>query len=500
MKFRELLEGSFTSVEGSNAISIFHVTRQICGNDNEDDSIKDMAETQLKLIVPDQPEKASCLDVEQPTLFSEVYLTEAFARLKTQTTQRHRSSKASIESLPRTLNARVGLGPDNRRQRVRSPRTQASRAQASRSNSTSASQGIGLPLLRDHNIDQFGKAEQEESGRSVSQHTVSTVGKGNRIPEQNLNAGVGQKIDKFEKLAILPEASLDAETSKSTEEVTDVTESASIPVKQIFKPRKLDISRSEPLWHRPSSIAKIPIELYHDELELITEDKKDSLTDSSMKNPGERKSRLSLPSTLASAPGKSAEGQEFDVTALPLRSGSVLTFIQPERTAWQRSVYIQGPIELRNPNGLGRKGSIASIYTFQDAVEQGLDRNSSFSRRSSDEESIDDIIGFFESLGIEPEFHESDLSSLRYRKLSMELVPESVEIPDLEEHTCSNMFSGQEVASHQHLGGIEKKNRAADDAAASPASPGPGGPKRFPSLSKKRPYKRTKFDRLTSII
>lgn len=55
--------------------------------------------------------------------------------------------------------------------------------------------------------------------------------------------------------------------------------------------------------------------------------------------------------------------------SITLRSGSVLTMISPEETAWDRPVYQRGPICLDKQSALSHKNSIATLEPFLDAVE-----------------------------------------------------------------------------------------------------------------------------------
>ncbi|KAJ9648531.1 hypothetical protein H2199_001386 [Coniosporium tulheliwenetii] len=85
-------------------------------------------------------------------------------------------------------------------------------------------------------------------------------------------------------------------------------------------------------------------------------------------------------------------------TAIKLRSGSVLTVITPEQNAWQRSLYMHGPVRLQKPAVLLKKNSIASLDAFQDALESHEEETS---RRPSDDTSLDDLVDFMDSFGFE---------------------------------------------------------------------------------------------------
>ncbi|KAJ9669037.1 hypothetical protein H2201_000863 [Coniosporium apollinis] len=85
-------------------------------------------------------------------------------------------------------------------------------------------------------------------------------------------------------------------------------------------------------------------------------------------------------------------------TAIKLRSGSVLTVITPEQNAWQRSLYMHGPVRLQKPAVLLKKNSIASLDAFQDALESHEEETS---RRPLDDTSLDDLVDFMDSFGFE---------------------------------------------------------------------------------------------------
>lgn len=85
-------------------------------------------------------------------------------------------------------------------------------------------------------------------------------------------------------------------------------------------------------------------------------------------------------------------------TAIKLRSGSVLTVVTLEQNAWQRSIYMHGPVRLQKPAVLLKKNSIASLDAFQDALETHQEETS---RRTSDDTAVDDLIDFMDSFGFE---------------------------------------------------------------------------------------------------
>lgn len=126
-------------------------------------------------------------------------------------------------------------------------------------------------------------------------------------------------------------------------------------------------------------------------------------------------------SSALSSLGASASGRYGSATSLRLRSGSVVTVISPETDAWERTVYLNGPIRLDYLDVKQRKDSIASMDAFVDAIED-MDTASSASagagagavagggkgggqrparRTSSDDQTIDEIVEFFEGFGFD---------------------------------------------------------------------------------------------------
>ncbi|KAF2238030.1 hypothetical protein EV356DRAFT_529525 [Viridothelium virens] len=324
-----------------------------------------------------------------------------------------------------------------------------------------------------------------------------------RVSVLNANASVTQRIVKFEELASQTESAIE----KSTEDVPDVVEPAFVFAKEIFRPKIIDSKKAKQVPQRPMSVLKTPTKMYHS-LESMIEKENDSLVTSKATGTNELVSALSPTSTLVSTSENFESDKNPDITALPLRSGSVLTVVHPEQTAWQRVVYFQGPIKLLNQNVLARKGSIASMYAFQDVVEQEGDQRSSFSRKSIDDEMIDDIVDFFESLDIRPEFHEWDMSSIECRmsetEASWETVCQgaaSVEMAVIAEVVPTVVESvsvsrRKEPPPRLHLD-VAERTRSASKSAGQGT---PGTLKRFNSSSKKRPYKMSTLGRLTSII
>jgi len=88
-------------------------------------------------------------------------------------------------------------------------------------------------------------------------------------------------------------------------------------------------------------------------------------------------------------------------TQIHLRGGSVVTVTPPELTAWQRSIYIHGPIRLPKPVILPRKNSVASMEPFQEAIDRVYQDALFVPRRRSDDAVVDDVCEFFDDFGFD---------------------------------------------------------------------------------------------------
>ncbi|KAJ9623685.1 hypothetical protein H2203_005947 [Taxawa tesnikishii (nom. ined.)] len=82
-----------------------------------------------------------------------------------------------------------------------------------------------------------------------------------------------------------------------------------------------------------------------------------------------------------------------------LSTGAVVTVKPPELTAWQLSIYLQGPVRLPKPAVVPRNGSIASLEPFQEAVERVYQDALIIPRRKSDDAVVDDVCEWFEEFG-----------------------------------------------------------------------------------------------------
>jgi hypothetical protein len=99
-------------------------------------------------------------------------------------------------------------------------------------------------------------------------------------------------------------------------------------------------------------------------------------------------------------------------TQIHLRGGSVMTVTPPEMTAWQRSLYLQGPIRLPKPVILPRKDSVASMEPFQEAIDLVYQNALYISRRRSDDAIVDDVCEFFDDFGFGDVVFEGDLLAI----------------------------------------------------------------------------------------
>lgn len=96
-------------------------------------------------------------------------------------------------------------------------------------------------------------------------------------------------------------------------------------------------------------------------------------------------------------------------TQIHLRGGSVVTVTPPELTAWQRSIYIQGPIRMPKPVILPRKNSVASMEPFQEAIDRVYQNALFVPRRRSDDAMVDDVCEFFDEFGFDDIEFDGDL-------------------------------------------------------------------------------------------
>ena len=95
-------------------------------------------------------------------------------------------------------------------------------------------------------------------------------------------------------------------------------------------------------------------------------------------------------------------------TQMHLRGGSVVTVSPPELSAWQWTVYVQGPIKLPKPAILPRKDSIANLEPFQDAIDAVYQDALNIPRRQSDDQVMDDVCEFFDDFGFDRVSYEAD--------------------------------------------------------------------------------------------
>ena len=455
-----------------------------------------MASLQPEVLATNRRALVSPMEIGQ-SFFSESDLADAVAMLRSQNTNRYRSARALKRPLLgiSTLNAETGQYKG--RQRIQSPRMRAASSRlsrlSSRSNSIARSKNENIWSRGANSIDELGEKIQQDVENTHSKQGDSVEENSEKASELDINIHDTSKVFESEGLTTPGEGPLYLETSKPIEDVRDVIESATTSAKEIFNLKRIDMEKSELYTERPMSIVKTPITMYHDDSQPTIQYEQDPLADLAISGPDKSVPDL-FSSSQASIPNNLVQQNDLDVTTLPLRSGSVLTVIPPEQSAWQRSVYIQGAMKLPNPNAIARRGSIASMYTFHDAVEQGWDQGSSFSRKATDDEVIEEILDFFGSFNVKMDFQDWDMPSIKCWEFKAESVSElvqqksaTIEMPVIDE--AFDQATGTTSSSGQ-------THSASDPATAT----SPISLKRFNSKSKKRPYKRTALTRLTSII
>ncbi|KAK5681170.1 hypothetical protein LTS10_006932 [Elasticomyces elasticus] len=96
-------------------------------------------------------------------------------------------------------------------------------------------------------------------------------------------------------------------------------------------------------------------------------------------------------------------------TLIHLRGGSIVTVTPPELTAWQKHVYIQGPIKLPTPAILPRKNSVASLEPFQVAIDMVYQHALVVPRRRSDDAVVEDICEWLDEFGFEDISYQGDV-------------------------------------------------------------------------------------------
>ncbi|KAI9687386.1 MAG: hypothetical protein M1820_010482 [Bogoriella megaspora] len=428
--------------------------------------------------------------IENTAVVSEAFLIDALAKLGEQVANRNRPNNNPIHH---TLGAHTTSSiPTNQDDsaKIRPLRTRASSAQGTRISNTSSGSGPrsnSLGASRDRR--RRSPTETAEENQEIQPRKDS-----NRESVLKVNAGVSEKIIRFEELANQSdEILLVPKEDTNGEDTQDNLKSKALPALPFDKDRN---SRSR----------------------------------------NQRKSRaasrdISPLSEITTIPLRKTSGasEDLDVTALRLRSGSVLTVLRPEQTAWQRFVYIQGPIRLREPEVVPRKGSIASMYPFQDVVEPEWDKDPTSIRRTSDDAVIDGIIDFFESFNMMPAFEDCDKSSIECRasrlgSVRQSMFPTRQSIRSAKQttprisgtnadqsprpSTRSSQASFQievqiedewEGPPRLHLD-VARRSKRSSKSETSPRSP--RSPKKPGTPKKRQPpaYKATKLGRLTSII
>ncbi|KAK5127140.1 hypothetical protein LTR85_008500 [Meristemomyces frigidus] len=117
-------------------------------------------------------------------------------------------------------------------------------------------------------------------------------------------------------------------------------------------------------------------------------------------------------------------------TQIHLRGGSVITVTPPELTAWQRHIYVQGPIKLPKPAILPRKDSVATLEAFQEAIDQVYQDALTISRRRSDDATVEDICEWFDDFGFQDIGFEGDM--LVVDEINVDEVDEMMELDEVD--------------------------------------------------------------------
>ncbi|KAF2099328.1 hypothetical protein NA57DRAFT_55299 [Rhizodiscina lignyota] len=211
-------------------------------------------------------------------------------------------------------------------------------------------------------------------------------------------------------------------------------------VKNALQLKKLDTLRVEamaftnkPLPATPESVAPTPVEMYNPTSQEKISQHRHTRSASSGKvlpAPSPKQQSPLSPTSQAklnrqsqrqhsrgssSLDSGSSPGADGLAHALRLRSGSVITLVPPEQTAWRRSSYVPGPIKLQQKRvhalqdadeafGVGdftNYGNFgANLDIFKDVL--GETDGASVSTRKSDDAVLDDVVVFMESFGFDP--------------------------------------------------------------------------------------------------
>ncbi|TKA69219.1 hypothetical protein B0A55_07736 [Friedmanniomyces simplex] len=125
-------------------------------------------------------------------------------------------------------------------------------------------------------------------------------------------------------------------------------------------------------------------------------------------SPGRLSSIPEIASISENSPPPSSGATTPVATMIHLRGGSIVTVTPPELTAWQKHVYIQGPIKLPTPAILPRKNSVASLDPFQEAIDRVYQHALVVPRRRSDDAVVDDICEWIDEFGFEDISYQGD--------------------------------------------------------------------------------------------
>jgi hypothetical protein len=118
-------------------------------------------------------------------------------------------------------------------------------------------------------------------------------------------------------------------------------------------------------------------------------------------------------------------------TQIQLRGGSVVTVTPPELTAWQRSIYVHGPIRLPKPVILPRKNSVASMEPFQEAIDRVYQSALFVPRLRSDDAVVDDVCEFFDDFAFDDIGAEGDMLAVERTSTSED--DDAMDVDELDE-------------------------------------------------------------------
>ena len=367
----------------------------------------------------------------------------------------HRSWAATAPAAE--MSVLTGIKPLQVRKPVKSPATSSSQNGTGSSKTTPGGQKAGVTsptrsivaLSRSQRI-----AKQGIRRQAATHHRRGSSGSSARTGAQKQTKSPTQLVSPRPRKAKGETMTLLQTSDFSSDIVTSVRQSKGprLQTQVVSATRFMD----KDLPDTPNSIAPTPTELYQPSRNsLILARKSRSSVDSANRSPlsvvtdTEGKSDSSAPASASdeisphrlttileykalSENSPPASGTTTPIaTQIHLRGGSVVTVTPPELTAWQRSIYIQGPIRLPKPVILPRKDSVASMEPFQEAIDRVYQDALLLPRRRSDDAIVDDVCEFFDDFGFGDIGFGSDLLTIEQAEGANE--EEVVDVDELEE-------------------------------------------------------------------